>query len=338
MRKISRENPLSLQHQLYASLKEWFVQEFTLEDTLPTETVIAETFNVSRGTVRIAMDNLVKEGIITRVPGQGSFLTKNYYVWLKNYKVGLILSDIDFFTNSIWEYDWAIQLELINGIIQDCPTYNLTPELISEKHFSENDNDAYDGFIVWPFVHQSLLDKLKKPNVTLYYEINLQHGFSLLTQDIVRNNFRKPAFIGFTSGGRIEAVNTELIAKEKPPIESTRIIQCGGNPKEAYKACSLLFKAHEDIDCIICSTDLRAQGVIDFLIEKGKRIPDDVAVYGFDGNQKSNLFSPKITTCCFDWTYPGKFAVQNIRAALDKKPDPQYDPPDGVFIKKETTP
>ncbi len=338
MRNIDRNNPISLQHQVYTALKEWFVDDFSVDDTLPTETSIAETFNVSRGTVRIAMDNLVKEGLITRVPGQGSFLTKNYFVRLKNYKIGLILSDIDFFTNSIWEYDWANQLEVINGIMRDGPIFNVSPELISENHFCEDYNKAYDGFIVWPFVHKIVLKKITKPYISLNYEINMQNGFSLLMEDIVHNNFQKPAFIGFTSGGRIEAVNTALENNSKPPIASTRIFQCGGNPKEAYKACSLLFKVHEDVDCIICSTDLRAQGVIEYLLEIGKNIPKDVAVYGFDGTRKSSHFSPKITTCCFDWTYPGKFSVKKIRAILDEKPVPRYDPPNGVFVKHDTTP
>ncbi len=337
MLEIDRKNPVPIQHQLYLVLKDWFVSSFTDEDTLTTEISVAEKYNVSRGTVRIAMDNLVKDGLISRISGKGSFLTKKFYIQLNKYKIGVILSEIDFFTNSIWEYTWSTHLEIINGIIRSNIEYNVSTELISEKYIPLSDNADLDGFIVWPYVHQDVIDKIEQPYVLLNYEINMESGFYRLAEDVIRKKYREIAYIGFTAGGRIETINSVLRANNSDIISSGNIFECGGNPKEAYRSCSRLFKENPDVDCIICSTDLRAQGVIEYLSEIGLKIPEEVSVYGFDGSREMSNTDVHITTCSFDWTYPGSFAVEKIRAILDKRKIPVYTPPEGVFISRNST-
>ena len=285
MVEIDRKSPVPIQHQLYSVLKDWFVSNFTEEDTLPTEIAVAKKYNVSRGTVRIAMDNLVKEGLISRISGKGSFLTKKFYIQLNKYKIGVILSDIDFFTNSIWEYTWSTHLEIINGIIRSNIEYNVSTELISEKYIPLADNADFDGFIVWPYVHQDVIDKLEKPYVLLNYEIDMESGFSQLAGDVIKKKYENIAYIGFTAGGRIETINSVLKANDSDTISSENIFECGGNPKEAYRSCSSLFKINPEVDCVICSTDLRAQGAIEYLSEIDIKIPEQVSVYGFDGSR-----------------------------------------------------
>jgi LacI family transcriptional regulator len=51
-----------------------------------------------------------------------------------------------------------------------------------------------------------------------------------------------------------------------------------------------------DPTAIIAVTDLMALGVLKSLIEKGKRVPEDIAVGGFDDISFSSLMSPGLTT------------------------------------------
>ena len=335
--EIDRKSPVPIQHQLYSLLKEWFISSFAEEDTLPTEIVVAEKYNVSRGTVRAAMDNLVKEGLISRTSGKGSFLTKKFYIQLKKYKIGIILSDIDFFTNSIWEYTWSTHLEIINGIIRSNIEYNVSTELVSEKYIPLAENRNFDGYIVWPHVHQDVISNLKKPYVLLNYEIDMKNGFSKLAENVLKKNYKNISYIGFTMGGRIETVNSVLKANNSNIITPENIFECGGNPREAYIACSRLFEVNPEVDCVLCSTDLRAQGVIEYLVELGVNIPEQVSVYGFDGSREVGTKDIQITTCSFDWTYPGSFAVKKIRSVLDNRKVPEYVSPQGIFIQRNST-
>ena len=215
--------------------------------------------------------------------------------------------------------------------------YNISTVLISEKHFSIEDNDKYDGYIVWPYVHNDTISLFTKPHVLLKYEIDMIQGFSLLAEKIAEKRYENISFIGFTSGKRIETINGVLENNGQSPIDPERIFECGGSSQEAYRSCVQLLKKNPPVDCIICSTDYRAEGVMQYLKESGISIPDDISVYGFDGTQKSSSILPPISTCSFDWTYPGLFAVKAIRALLDEQKIPEYINPEGVFIERDST-
>jgi DNA-binding transcriptional regulator YhcF (GntR family) len=173
---MDRKSPIPLQHQLYESLKAWFTSEFPAPDRLPTEIEIAARYALSRGTVRIALDRLVQEGLIARIAGKGTYLNPDYLVRLRKYRIGVILSEVDFFTNTIWEYAWTNHLEIINGIMESNLPNNLTTELVSEDHFSQECNADYDGFILWPYVQGGVKKLVEKPFVQMSYAIDILYS------------------------------------------------------------------------------------------------------------------------------------------------------------------
>ncbi|MDV6331276.1 GntR family transcriptional regulator [Asticcacaulis sp. 201] len=64
---------------LYLQLQKWLrnainERELAPDDAIPTERELAEKFNVSRITVRKAVDGLVYEGLLTRRQGAGTFV------------------------------------------------------------------------------------------------------------------------------------------------------------------------------------------------------------------------------------------------------------------------
>ena len=65
--------------RLYLQLQDWLREAITTrrlkpEDAIPTERELAEQFDVSRITVRKAIDGLVYEGLLTRRQGAGTFV------------------------------------------------------------------------------------------------------------------------------------------------------------------------------------------------------------------------------------------------------------------------
>jgi len=86
---IDRTNPMPLVHQLTLLLREKIINgEYPPHSLFPTEEQLTAKFGVSRTTVRMALSNLVAEGIIYREQGRGTFVnpvklstnTKNKYL------------------------------------------------------------------------------------------------------------------------------------------------------------------------------------------------------------------------------------------------------------------
>lgn len=77
------------------------------------------------------------------------------------------------------------------------------------------------------------------------------------------------------------------------------------SPPVVYGDCSFEFGAGEatdrvlsgdSIDGVFCQTDLMALGLIQGLVGAGKRIPEDIALVGYDDIDLDSYFRPKLTT------------------------------------------
>lgn len=337
---IDRNSSIPIQTQLYTALKKWFTDSFDPGDMLPTEIEIASAFEVGRGTVRIALDNLTKEGIIHRTAGRGTFLDKNFFIRLKQFKVGIILSMHEFGGVKAMEYTWVHHMEMINGMFAESLNQNLNCELIPEETVTPQTVENYDGFILFRNISQEVKQMLSKPLVTIHYEIDLYGGIEKISNHIVECRYKYIAYIGSLHKGRLEIVN-QVLAKEAGLLIPRNLwVECGGTSEDGYNAALKLIKEYqngEQIDCIICSTDLRAIGVLDALKESNINIPDEISVYGFDGIRKSEISEPPLSTCQFDWKEPGRFSVKEIRAILDHRTLPVYQPLDGELIIRHTS-
>ena len=73
---ISDVSPLPKYTQLSRILRELIEVELGLDALLPSEREISERFGVARMTVRQAVDQLVAEGRVYKVPGKGTFVAR----------------------------------------------------------------------------------------------------------------------------------------------------------------------------------------------------------------------------------------------------------------------
>lgn len=73
--QLDRSSPIPLYHQLKEVLRAQ-IQSGTWGpgDAIPNENLIAQDYGLSRGTVREAMDDLVRDGLLTRQRGKGTFV------------------------------------------------------------------------------------------------------------------------------------------------------------------------------------------------------------------------------------------------------------------------
>ncbi|WP_096438425.1 GntR family transcriptional regulator [Alteribacter populi] len=74
---IDKNSPLPIYYQIEEYIKERIQnKQFQPGDILPSEREMAETFNISRMTVRQAINNLVNENLLFRKKGKGTFVAE----------------------------------------------------------------------------------------------------------------------------------------------------------------------------------------------------------------------------------------------------------------------
>lgn len=76
-RSLNKDIPIPLYYQLKEVLLEYIKNYHEdLEEPIPTEMELSNQFNISRPTVRQAINELAVEGYLTRVKGKGTFILK----------------------------------------------------------------------------------------------------------------------------------------------------------------------------------------------------------------------------------------------------------------------
>jgi LacI family transcriptional regulator len=83
----------------------------------------------------------------------------------------------------------------------------------------------------------------------------------------------------------------------------------------------MLLERHADMDAVLCGSDQIARGVVEILRERGHRVPEDVAVMGFDNWQVLTSASrPPLTSVDMNLEQVGRAAAQALFGAIDGIP------------------
>jgi LacI family transcriptional regulator len=73
----------------------------------------------------------------------------------------------------------------------------------------------------------------------------------------------------------------------------------------------------KDVTAIFATADILAAGIISGLNEKGKRVPDDFSIIGFDDLYISSLTAPRLTTIHQDVQEKGKIAAESLISVIE---------------------
>lgn len=126
----------------------------------------------------------------------------------------------------------------------------------------------------------------------------------------------------------------EALKKHDIPFDSSLVARGGFNSDEAKEAVVQMLKDGLGFDAIFTGDDDAATGVLAALHQGGKRVPQDIAVVGFDDAPFSRYLTPSLTTVRAPTEEVGRTAVRQLLKIIQtEKPEPLILLPTELVIR-----
>jgi DNA-binding LacI/PurR family transcriptional regulator len=108
----------------------------------------------------------------------------------------------------------------------------------------------------------------------------------------------------------------ETLAECGLPADDLLIATGDYSRASGEQAAELLLQRAPDLDAVFVASDLMAQGVLDALTRAGRRVPEDIAVGGFDDSPAALSSRPRLTTIRQPWDRISKEMVRMLLARI----------------------
>ncbi len=160
--------------------------------------------------------------------------------------------------------------------------------------------------------------------------VDAERALELLVEHLVKNGNRRIALVG----GRIDVVSTrqkyehfrKIAEDKKLTMHPVYLENWGGySVPSGVDTMDQLFKKcdKEKIpypDAVIAVNDLTAVGVIKSIERHGLKIPEDIAVVGYDNIDIAEIIEPNITTIDYNYQVFGEMLVSTAISGIENKP------------------
>ena len=338
---------------IYQTLKKSISDlEFDPERRIPSEPELCRRFGTARNTVRQALALLQKQGLIETIKGKGTFITKKGE--RKTGVIGLLIPDFSsasFFStlkseleNSAEKLGYKIRLETSRNTTSE--------QMVKEIRMAARKLavDRVEGVIFRPHLNPEHIEANKEilsifhhtetPVVLIDSDISPRPERSdcdLVAVDNVSAGRRIAAHLLETGRRRLSFMMSGVEIGSNANWEN-RLFGIAGEvavrgmddgvstlrfPPDDTESLRALFRSRRHPDAIACGNDRAAAMLVKSLKAIGKRVPEDVAVTGFDDESAARASMPPLTTIHQPAGLIAKTAFKTLLARIRY---PQNDP------------
>jgi LacI family transcriptional regulator len=148
-----------------------------------------------------------------------------------------------------------------------------------------------------------------------------EKGAQIATEHLIQSGHRA---IGFLAGPRRSRSGQMRVKGYRTTLEACGLTynaewvrQCLPVVESGQEIAQALLNDHPELTAMICHNDLTAVGALQACTDAGRRVPDDVAVVGFDNIPLAAWVTPPLTTCDFPKYQLGSQAMQMLLARIN---------------------
>lgn len=165
---------------------------------------------------------------------------------------------------------------------------------------------------------------------TLYVTVDNYDGGCRATQHLIDQGYRHIAHISgpLSFGDADERKSGWRDTLEKNGLHASDHHWTEGdwNSASGAEAISKLLYTYPDMDAVFAGNDQMAIGAIESLNEHGKRVPEDIAIIGYDNIAESAFNSPPLTTMAQDFQMMGAKTIEVLLEAINAQHDGKVCP------------
>lgn len=163
---------------------------------------------------------------------------------------------------------------------------------------STHGDDPLPGLLAETGVPAVLFARPSRPVPLSYVDLAHRDGGRLAADHLLARGCRQ---VGTVSGPlavpasreRLEGFRDAMARRGHPWVP---VAEGGFTLDSGRTAVTALLASHPDLDGVFAGNDLMAQGICQVLAELGRRVPEDVAVVGFDDSSAAVGCRPPLTT------------------------------------------
>lgn len=318
---------LHLYEQLAARIRSG---EWAPGDRLPSEPQLAEEYGVAYMTARQSIHALVKEGLVNRTHGRGTFVAEPESLD-KRPSLGMLL------LRNWYAIDPFYFSPLVEAFVQRAD------ELGFQVHLADRSEPLKEQLKFTELRVRAMAMVLHDHDDLRDAESFLNQGFAVVAINRYGGSRRVPSVSPDNRGGTYEATlklielghrqvahimgprgnfdalerrkGVELAWKaSKLPSEDLRFFEAAYTEESGYQAAKRILQSKALPTAVVCVNDLTALAAMKVFSQAGLRVPEDISVFGFGNMRLTPFFQPGLTTMQLPTPELGKKAAEALVA------------------------
>jgi LacI family transcriptional regulator len=167
-------------------------------------------------------------------------------------------------------------------------------------------------------------------------EVDNKNGGYIAAQHLLERGYRKIGLIAgpltWWAASERRRGFQEALAAAEVPFSDSQVVEGNWSAESGERALYELLEKCPDVRAVFACNDQMALGLIRAAQRLGKRIPEDLAVVGFDDTSESAFYSPPLTTVRQDLYQMGHVAVQTFLQIREAEQRGKLNPPPEVIL------
>lgn len=166
-----------------------------------------------------------------------------------------------------------------------------------------------------------------------YVKVDHRRGAYMATEHLIRLGHRRIAHLGAHGNGDVQGLDRLIgyrmaLSDHELPYDESIVIESDYTRTDGYRSVKELLERTRDVTAIFACSDFTAVGAMRALEEEGLRVPDDIAVVGFDDLHFSAWLSVPLTTVAQPKEEIGQTAIKTLLALIEGEsvPNTTFDP------------